>query len=162
MIERWMVLAGEEAGPASNKMGGIWNVIDAEATTMARLLAQKDIDSGLHILVAGPYYSTWGSDWNAGKNRITDLTGMEKLEMGPEIKKVLTTLHSAGIESATAQRMIDGVPIGYVLFNTNYYQSRTLRVKNQDMTLSNAIKTEAFNLLGLDSLNYERAHYGHE
>ena len=162
MIERWMVLAGEEAGPASNKMGGIWNVIDAEAVTMARLLAQKDIDSGLHILVAGPYYSTSGSDWNAGKNRITDLTGMEKLEMGPEIKKVLTTLHSAGIESATAQRMIDGVPIGYVLFNTNYYQSRTLRVKNQDMTLSNAIKTEAFNLLGLDSLNYERAHYGHE
>ena len=162
MIERWMVLAGEEAGPASNKMGGIWNVIDAEAVTMARLLAQKDIDSGLHILVAGPYYSTSGSDWNAGKNRITDLTGMEKLEMGPEIKKVLTTLHSAGIESATAQRMIDGVPIGYVLFNTNYYQSRTLRVKNQDMTLSNAIKTEAFNLLGLDSLNYERAHYGQE
>jgi hypothetical protein len=30
MFERkWLVIAGEEAGPKSNKMGGIWNVIDA-------------------------------------------------------------------------------------------------------------------------------------
>ena len=29
MIERWIVLAAEEAGPVSNKMGGIWNVVDA-------------------------------------------------------------------------------------------------------------------------------------
>jgi len=162
MIERWIILAGEEAGPASNKMGGIWNVIDAEAVTLARLLAEKDIDSDLHILVAGPYYPTSGSDWNAGKNRVTDLTGLDKLEMGAEIKNALVSLHGAGIEPTTAQRMVEGVPIGYVLFNTNYYQSRTARRKGQDMTLSNAIKTEAFDLLGLDSLNYERAHYGHE
>ena len=38
MIERWIILAGEEAGPVSNKMGGIWNVVDAEATTLARLV----------------------------------------------------------------------------------------------------------------------------
>ncbi len=162
MIERWMVLAGEEGGPASNKMGGIWDVIDAEAATMARLLAQKDIDNGLHILVAGPYYPTLGSDWNAGKNRITDLTGLEKLDAGPELKRVLASLQAAGIEPTAAQRMVDGVPIGYVLFNTNYYQSHTVLWKGKDMTLSNAIKTEAFDLLGLDSMNYERAHYGHE
>ena len=126
MIERWMVLAGEEGGPASNKMGGIWDVIDAEAATMARLLAQKDIDNGLHILVAGPYYPTLGSDWNAGKNRITNLTGLEKLDAGPELKRVLASLQAAGIEPTAAQRMVDGVPIGYVLFNTNYYQSHTV------------------------------------
>ena len=54
MIERWIVLAGEEAGPVSNKMGGIWNVVDAEATTLARLVAQGEIESGLQILVLGP------------------------------------------------------------------------------------------------------------
>jgi hypothetical protein len=40
MIERWIILAAEEAGPASNKMGGIWNVVDAEAVTLARLVAK--------------------------------------------------------------------------------------------------------------------------
>ena len=40
MIERWIVLAAEEAGPASNKMGGIWNVVDAEAVMLARLVAR--------------------------------------------------------------------------------------------------------------------------
>ena len=86
MIERWIVLAAEEAGPASNKMGGIWNVVDAEAVMLARLVAQGDIESGLHILVAGPNYPTSGSDWNTGKNRVTDLTGFEKLEMGQELE----------------------------------------------------------------------------
>ena len=50
MIERWIVLAAEEAGPASNKMGGIWNVVDAEAVTLAKLVAKGDIESGLSIL----------------------------------------------------------------------------------------------------------------
>lgn len=162
MIERWIVLAGEEAGPASNKMGGIWNVIDAEAVTLARLLADKEIEDGLHILVAGPNYPASGSDWNSGRNRITDLSGFGKLDMGPELKAVLSSLQAGGIESITAQRMVDNVPVGYVLFNTNYYQSRSVQLKNQEMTLSNAIKTEAFSLFGLDSLNYERAHYGSE
>ncbi len=162
MIERWMVLAGEEAGPASNKMGGIWNVIDAEAVTLARLVAHKDIESGLHILVAGPNYPTSGSDWNTGKNRISDLTGFGKLNAGPELERVIRDLNAAGIETTTAERIVDGVPISYVLFNTNYYQSHMVRWKDQEMTLNNAIKTEAFDLLGLDSMNFERAHYGWE
>jgi len=70
MMERWIVLAAEEAGPASNKMGGIWNVVDAEAVTLARLAARGRIESGLHILVAGPNYPASGSDWNTGKNRV--------------------------------------------------------------------------------------------
>jgi len=69
MIERWIVLAGEEGGPASNKMGGIWDVIDAEAVTLGKLASQGIIERGLKILVLGPNYPTSGSDWNTGKNR---------------------------------------------------------------------------------------------
>ncbi len=162
MIERWIVLAAEEAGPVSNKMGGIWNVVDAEATMLARLVAQGDIESGLHILVAGPNYVTSGSDWNTGRNRVTDLTGFEKLEMGPQLRDVLAALNASGIETVTGQRIVEGVPVGYVLFNTNYYQSHMVRWNNLEMTQNNAIKTEAFDLVGLDSMNFERAHYGSE
>ena len=162
MIERWIVLAAEEAGPVSNKMGGIWNVVDAQAVMLARLVARGDIESGLHILVAGPNYPTSGSDWNTGRNRVTDLTGFEKLETGQELEAVLAALNASGIETVTGQRMVEGVPIGYVLFNTNYYQSHTVRWNNQEMTLNNAIKTEAFDLVGLDSMNFVRAHYGSE
>ena len=37
MIDRWIIIAGEEGGPSSNKLGGIWNVIDAESQTLAKL-----------------------------------------------------------------------------------------------------------------------------
>ena len=47
-------------------------------------------------------------------------------------------------------------------FNTNYYQSRLARWKNQEMTLNNAVKTEAFDLLGLVSMRFEKEHYGWE
>ena len=79
MIKRWIVLAGEEGGPVCNKMGGIWDVIDAEARTLAKLAAKKEIESDLKILVAGPYYPTQGSDWNKGKSRVTDISGLEPL-----------------------------------------------------------------------------------
>ncbi len=162
MIERWIVLAAEEAGPVSNKMGGIWNVVDAEAVMLARLVARGDVEGGLHILVAGPNYPASGSDWNTGRNRVTDLSGLEKLENGPELEAVLAALNASGIEAITGKRMVEGVPIIYVLFNTNYYQSHMVSWQNQEMTQNNAIKTEAFDLLGLDSMNFERAHYGWE
>jgi hypothetical protein len=125
-------------------------------------VARGDIESGLHILVAGPNYPTSGSDWNTGKNRVTDLTGFEKLDMGQELDKVLGELNASGIETVTGQRTQEGIPIGYVLFNTNYYQSHMVHWNNQQMTRNNAIKTEAFDLVGLDSMNFERAHYGWE
>jgi len=162
MIERWIALAGEEAGPASNKMGGIWDVVDAEATMLARLASKGAIEGGLKILVLGPHFPSLGSDWNTGKNRVTDLSGYEKLAMGPELNSVLADLRTAGIETVTGQRTVEGTPIGYVLFNTNYYQSLTVRWKNQELTLNNVIKTEAFNLAGLDSMQFERSHYGAE
>jgi glycosyltransferase involved in cell wall biosynthesis len=162
MIDRWIALAGEEAGPASNKMGGIWNVVDAEAAMLARLASTGAIESGLKILVLGPDFPTSGSDWNTGKNRVTDLSGYEKLKLAPELDSILADLRTSGIETVTGQRTVEGIPIGYVLFNTNYYQSRTVRWKNQELTLDNAIKTEAFGLVGLDSMQYERSHYGAE
>jgi len=162
MIERWIVLAGEEGGPVSNKLGGIWNVIDAESQTLAKLISDGTIDKNVRILVLGPNYPTPGSDWNAGKNRVTDLSGHEKLAMGSEISSVLNHLKSVGIEAVTGQRKVDGVPIGYILFNTPHYQSHMIRWKGQDLTINSAIKTEAYELMGLDSMQYERAHYGSE
>ena len=162
MIDRWIALAGEEAGPASNKMGGIWNVVDAEAAMLAQLASKGAIESGLKILVLGPDFPTSGSDWNTGKNRVTDLSDYEKLKLAPELDSILADLRTSGIETVTGQRTVEGIPIGYVLFNTNYYQSRTVRRKNQELTLDNAIKTDAFDLVGLDSMQYERTHYGAE
>ncbi len=162
MIERWIILAGEEGGPSSNKLGGIWNVIDAESETLAKLASEGAIDKDLKILVTGPYYPTPGSDWNGGKNRVTDISGFEKLNMGPELSSVLSSLKSEGVEAVTVQRTVKGIPIGYILFNTTYYQSHMIRWKGKDLTLNNAIKGEAYELMGLDSMQFERAHYGSE
>ena len=162
MIERWIVLAGEEGGPASNKLGGIWNVIDAESETLARLASEKAVDENLKILVLGPHYPSMGSDWNTGKNRVTDLSGFEKLSMGSELQSVLSNLQSVGIQAVTGQRRIRVVPIGYILFNTLHSQSHMIRWNGQDLTLNNVVKTEAYRLLGLESMQYERTHYGSE
>ena len=162
MIQRWIVLTGEEGGPSSNKMGGIWNVIDAESKTLAKLVANGKIGKDIRILVAGPYYPTPGSDWNKGKNRVTDISGYEKLSMGEELDSALSSLSSVGIEVVTCQKKIDDIPIGYLLFNTNSYQSRMIRWENQNLTLNNAIKKEAYELAGLDSMQFERSHYGSE
>ena len=64
----YFIIAGEEAGPKSNKMGGIWNVIDGEAHTLATLFNSGTLESKdeMKILVAGPYYGYRGADWNRG------------------------------------------------------------------------------------------------
>jgi glycosyltransferase involved in cell wall biosynthesis len=162
MIERWIFLAGEEGGPSCNKLGGIWNVIDAEAETLARLASEESIDKNLKILVLGPHYPAPGSDWHTAKNRVTDLTGLEKLNMGSELDSALTRLESAGIKATAVQRKAQGVPIGYVLFNTTYCQAQMVRWKGLDLTLDNAIKTDAYQLVGLDSMQFERSQYGGE
>lgn len=162
MIDRWIIIAGEEGGPPSNKLGGIWNVIDAESKTLGKLASDGSIDKNLKILVAGPYYPTQGSDWNGGKNRVTDLSEYDKLNMGSDLDTVLLSLRSAGTEAVTGQIKVEEVPIGYILFNTADYQSKITRWKNRDLTLNNAIKSEAYELIGLDSMQFERAHYGSE
>ncbi|NYT02969.1 MAG: glycogen synthase [Methanosarcinales archaeon] len=162
MTQRWIILAGEEGGPISNKMGGIWNVIDAEARTLARLLKMGKIDDNLKILVAGPYYPTPGSDWNKGKQRVTDISDFEELNMGPELEAALSILRRGGIELQTCQKVIHDVPVGYLLFNTNYYDSCITKREGQDMTLNNAIKSDAWKLVGLDSMTYEHLSNGME
>jgi glycosyltransferase involved in cell wall biosynthesis len=162
MIERWILLAGEEAGPPSNKLGGIWNVIEAEAQTLAGMASEGSIDSKLRILVLGPYYPSSGSDWHTIKNRVTDLSDKMKLNMGQDLDFILSDLRSSGMEIVTGQRMIDEVPVGYILFNTNRFQHQMIRYKDQDITLNNAVKTEAYELVGLDSIQFERMHYGGE
>jgi glycosyltransferase involved in cell wall biosynthesis len=162
MIQRWIFLAGEEGGPSANKLGGIWNVIDAEAETLAKLASEESIDKNLKILVLGPHYPAPGSDWHTAKNRVTDLSGYEKLNMGPELDSALSRLDSAGVKATAAQRMVKGVPIGYVLFNTTHYQAHMVRWKGQDLLLDNAIKTDAYQLVGLDSMQFERSQYGGE
>lgn len=156
MIQRWIVIAGEEAGPVSNKMGGIWNVIDAEARTLAKLISSGEIENDIRILVAGPYFPTAGADWNMGKMRVTDISGLEPLSMGGEITTAVERLESLGIKSVTGQAVYHDVPVGYILFDTHYYDSCIVRRDAREMTLTNAIKEEAWKLVGLDSLKYER------
>ena len=75
----FIIISGEEAGPASNKMGGIWNVIHEEAHTLAALFDSgklKKAKEDTEILVAGPYFGHRGADWNRGLNRITDMNGL--------------------------------------------------------------------------------------
>jgi len=162
MIKRWIVLAGEEGGPVCNKMGGIWNVIDAEARMLAKLAAKKEIECDLKILVVGPYYPTQGADWNKGKSRLTDVSDLAPLDMNDELTSALDHLKSEGIDVVTAQTEVDGHPIGYLLFNTAYYDSIITNMYGQKMTLANAIKTEAWQMSRLDSMAFERAPYGPE
>lgn len=162
MIKRWIVLAGEEGGPVCNKMGGIWNVINAEARMLAKLAAKKEIECDLKILVAGPYYPTQGADWNKGKSRLTDVSDLAPLDMNDELTSALDHLKSEGIDVVSAQTEVDGHPIGYLLFNTAYYDSIITNMYGQKMTLANAIKTEAWQMSRLDSMAFERAPYGPE
>ena len=45
LANHFVIIAGEEAGPKSNKMGGIWNVIDGEATTLATLIDRGKLET---------------------------------------------------------------------------------------------------------------------
>ncbi|MFQ6071349.1 MAG: glycosyltransferase [Methanosarcinales archaeon] len=162
--QKWIIIAGEEAGPKSNKMGGIWNVIDAEATNLALLIASGKIREAIHdikIIVAGPYYGYSGADWNAGLNRITDLKGFQKLEGNKLLKATIDSLQRYGISIKTGSRKIGNIDIGYLLFDTSKYDSITTYY-NKEMVLTNKVKQEAYELVGLDSLVYEKMANGIE
>ena len=82
--------------------------------------------------------------------------------MGSDLDTVLLNMRSSGIEAMAGQMKVEDIPIAYILFNTTDYQSRITHWKDRDLTLNNAIKSEAYELMGLDSMQYERAHYGSE
>lgn len=141
-----IVLAGEEAGPRSNKLGGIWNVIDAEAKNLVRI-ADDD------IIVAGPYFERLGQDWSPN-NRITDISGFNEIKN----ENIIGAASSLEVGFVTGNK--DG--INYILFNAEDCLNKTVEYNGQGMRLSDAVKAEAFELLGLDSLKYENTSYGKE
>ena len=155
--QNWIILAGEEAGPRSNKMGGIWNVIDSEAVTMARLLDSGEFPhvKKTRIIVAGPYYGFSGADWNSGLDRITDLSGFGEVETDGDLKSTLLELGKSGIKFRTGSRMVGNTEIIYLLFDTSMFNTKTVSYNGQEMTLSNKVKREAFELIELNSLKYE-------
>lgn len=165
MESRFIVIAGEEAGPKSNKMGGIWNVIDAEARNLAQMISDGVIGEdgkAPKIVVAGPYYGHAGADWNKGLNRITDMSGFSEYEPEGELLFALEQLGSRGIEAHTGSRKVGDVNIIYIMFKTNDFNMISSEYKGQRMFLSSRVKAEAYELTGLDSLHYEAMNNGME
>src|SRR5665648_881177 len=162
--QKWIVLAGEEAGPKSNKMGGIWNVIDAEAVTLAELISSGkiDADKNTKILVCGPYYGYSGADWHKSLNRITDMSNMEPLDISGDFATSLKIIENEGIKVVTGSRKVQGVEIGYLLFDTTKCDTVITEYNGVRMTMGNKVKSEAFELLGIDSLHYENMGNGSE
>jgi len=162
--QKWIVLAGEEAGPKSNKMGGIWNVIDAEAVTLAELISSGkiDADKNTKILVCGPYYGYSGADWHKSLNRITDVSNMEPLDISGDFATSLKIIENEGIKVVTGSRKVQGVEIGYLLFDTTKCDTVITEYNGVRMTMGNKVKSEAFELLGIDSLHYENMGNGSE
>ena len=168
MLERkCIIITGEEAGPVSNKMGGIWNVIDAEVKELAFMLADGTIkeESIPRIFVAGPYFGHSGSDWNKGLNRITDMSELEEYEPDEELGAILDKLRDEGIEIIIGTRNAEGIEIIYLMFKTNDFCRVSVEYKGQTVCLENKIKAEAYDLAGIDSLSYEdmanRTEYTH-
>lgn len=161
--KKWIIITGEEAGPKSNKMGGIWNVIDAEAINLVSVIksdSKKSLDIG--IIVAGPYYDREGSDWHTSLNRVTDLSAFELYEEDNEITKTVKKLHTYGMQIKTAVNYYKDIPIIYLMFDTSNYSVLNVENSNEMMCLSDKIKAEAYSFVGIDSLLYENMDNGQE
>ncbi|NYT19650.1 MAG: glycosyltransferase family 4 protein [Methanosarcinales archaeon] len=168
MFERkCIIIAGEEAGPKSNKMGGIWNVIDAEVKNLAQMLEDGTIeeDSIPIIFVACPYYGYSGSDWNKGLNRITDMSEFEDFVPDENLSLIIEKLREKGVELIVAARKVEKIEIIYLMFKTNDFCRSFVEYNGKLICLENKIKAEAYELIGLDSLSYEgmsnRTEYTH-
>lgn len=162
--KKWLVIAGEEAGPKSNKMGGIWNVIDAEAVTLAALMSSKATKDEIlpGIIIAGPYYPHSGTDWNKSLNRVTDMSGLETYNEDDEVSEAIKAMKSKGMEIISGVRYYKGIPIIYLMFKTNDFCRIMSEYAGRIMCLSDKVKAEAFSFVGLDSLKYENMANGHE
>jgi glycosyltransferase involved in cell wall biosynthesis len=160
----YIMISGEEAGPASNKMGGIWNVIHEEAHTLASLFDSGKLKAKekTEILIAGPYFGHMGADWNRGLNRITNMDGLSPLSAGEELEKSLKALENEGIKVFTGEEMVGKTRIGYLQFQTSDFGKIRSSYMGKEMTLESRVKAEAYELLGLDSLRYESLPNGAE
>ena len=164
MGKNLVIIAGEEAGPKSNKMGGIWNVIHEEAHTLAALFDSGTLDTKeeKEILVAGPYYGHRGADWNRGLNRITSMEEFSPLNIGGELQKSLESLEKSGIKVFTGEKLVGKTRVGYLQFQTSDFGKIRSTYMGKEMTLESRIKAEAYEHLGLDSLKYESMSNGPE
>jgi len=162
--KHFVIIAGEEAGPKSNKMGGIWNVIHEEAQTLAALFDSGELDEkeDTEILVVGPYYAHRGADWNRGLNRITHMEEFDPLNPGDELQKSLESLERSGIKVFTGSKLVGKTKIGYLQFQTSDFGKIRSIYMGKEMTLESKIKAEAYEHLGLDSLRYESMSNGPE
>ena len=147
-------------------MGGIWNVIDSEASTLASLIDSENIENSKEntpkILVFGPYYGYKGADWNKGLNRITDMSEFESLDMDEELAETVEAVKPLGIEIITGSKKIGNIDVMYLMFKTDNFSRCTTRFKNREMSLEDKIKAEAYDLVGLDSLTYQNLWNGME
>ena len=161
-MEKFIILAGEEGGPVSNKLGGIWNVIDAEAKTLTELAKKGEIDEEIKVIVVGPYFGYVGADWNVGRNRVTSLEGLEPVDDNT-IVNVIKALGKIGIKTFQGVKTLEnGAKITYILFDTRSFDNITAEFMGKSMSLTNKVKGEAWILLGLDSLSFEKEPYGQE
>jgi len=141
----FIVITSEEAGPRSNKLGGVWNVVDAEARKMAEIAEEE-------IILVGPFFERLGQDWSP-KNRITE-TNFE----GSVPSEIDEAAKYAGIPYVAGR--IGGV--NYVLFNVESCLEEAVEYDGRKMRKCDAVKAEAYKLVGLDSLKYEAMNYGGE
>ncbi len=164
MAKHFVIIAGEEAGPKSNKMGGIWNVINEEAHTLAALFdsGELGIKDEKEILVAGPYYGHRGADWNRGLNRVTNMEGFGPLLVDGDLKKSLEALDKIGIKVFTGGKVVGKTRISYLQFQTSDFGLIRSNYQGKDMTLESKVKAEAYEHLCLDSLKYESMGNGPE
>lgn len=156
VVRKLFVLAGEEAGPRSNKMGGIWNVIDSELRGM-RCLVQGE--SEYTVVCAGPFYAAPGADWNGSLNRVTDVGGLEE-RIPPGLEDVVSLLAQRRIRVKGFCDRSGEVDVNYLLFDTSNFEF--IPAEAGQTTLANAIKQEAYYLAGLNSLEFEKTGYGVE
>ena len=164
MANHFFIIAGEEAGPKSNKMGGIWNVIHGEATTLAALFdfGKLETKGETEILVVGPYYGYRGADWNRGLSRITSMEGFSPLSIDGELRRSLESLENSGIKVFTGENHVGNKRIGYLQFQTSDFGKIRSTYMGREMTLESIIKAEAYEHFGLDSLRYESMSNGLE
>jgi glycosyltransferase involved in cell wall biosynthesis len=162
--KHFIIIAGEEAGPKSNKMGGIWNVIHEEAQTLATLFDSDKLNvaDDKEILVAGPYYGHRGADWNRGLIRITGMEEFDPLNPGEELQKSLESLEKSGIKVFAGSRMVRKKKVSYLQFQTSDFGKIRSMYAGKEMTLESRAKAEAYDQLGLDSLKYESMSNGPE
>jgi len=153
----YIIITGEEAGPVSNKLGGVWNVIDAEARHMCGITKDE-------IIVVGPFFERIGQDWSP-KNRITkDHFPLKVSEEIEEAAKKVGIPYVAGKTEVKYRCKGEekNCYLNYVLFNVEYNLTKRVEYDGQKMRMSDAVKAEAYKLVGLNSLIYESKNYGRE